>query len=805
MKVSYNWLKNYLDFDLSPEEVSEILTDTGLEVEKLEPFESVPGGLKGVVVGHIKEAFSHPNADKLKVTKVDVGTGELLNIVCGAPNVAEGQKVFVATVGTTLMPEPEKPFKIKKAKIRGEESFGMICAEDELGIGESHDGIMVLPGETPVGTAAADVLEVENDHVFEIGLTPNRTDAFGHFGVARDLAARLSLKEKVRAELPETDIDLSDGNPIKVKIEDADGCGQYAGLYIEGVSVGPSPGWLQNRLRSIGLQPINSVVDITNYVLHELGHPLHAFDADKISGKTVLVKTLPEGTKFTTLDEVERKLSGKDLMICDEKGGLCIAGVFGGIESGVTTETKNVFLEAAWFNPSRVRKTAKRHALNTDASFRYERGVDHEMTLFALKRAAQLIAELTGGKLLGPINHEVTKLPETNEIEITLKRINDLCGAAISESELETIFDSLDFDYRKSGENYELKVPSYRVDVTREADVVEEVLRIYGYNSIELPDRMSISVSIAQKPESNAVIQSLADALSARGFSEIMSNGLTESAKIQKVVGEDATENLVSMLNPLSMELDVLRPNLAISLLEAISYNLNRQAERLLFYEVGTAYEKAEQGYKETLTLALGLVGNRFRESWNNPDTAFSFSDLKGEVDGIFEMMGLERLIADKGTHRFLNEVTVLKKGEKSYATMGQISPKALKAYGIKKPVLYAEINLSAALRKMKHAAKTVEDLPKFPTVRRDLSLLLDQSIAFAEIEKLAYAKAGNLLKEVGLFDVYDGKNLPEGKKSYAVSFILRDEKKTLTDKKIEQTMAQIQNELESALGAELR
>jgi phenylalanyl-tRNA synthetase beta chain len=805
MKVSYNWLKNYLDFDLSPEEVSEILTDTGLEVEKLESFESVPGGLKGVVVGYITEATPHPNADKLKVTKVDVGTGELLNIVCGAPNVAQGQKVFVATVGTTLMPEPDKPFKIKKAKIRGEESFGMICAEDELGIGESHDGIMVLPEDTPVGKAAADVLEVENDHIFEIGLTPNRTDAFGHFGVARDLAARLSLKSKVRAKLPEVDVKIGDGNPIKVKIEDADGCGQYAGIYIEGVKVKPSPGWLQNRLRSIGLQPINSVVDVTNYVLHELGHPLHAFDADKISGGIVLVKTLPEGTPFKTLDEVERKLSSEDLMICDDKGGLCIAGVFGGVESGVTLETKNVFLEAAWFNPSRVRKTAKRHALNTDASFRYERGVDHEMTLFALKRAALLIAELTGGKLLGPINHEVTELPETSEIKITLKRINDLCGANISEDQLENIFDSLDFEFKKSDGTYELKVPSYRVDVTREADVVEEVLRIYGYNAIELPDRMSISVSIAQKPEPNAVIQSLANALSARGFSEIMSNGLTESAKIQKVTGEEASENLVAMLNPLSMELDVLRPNLTISLLEAISYNLNRQAERLMFYEIGTAYEKAEKGYRETLTLAMALVGNRFRESWNNPDMPFSFSDLKGEVDGVFEMMGLDGLSADSGTHGFLNEVTLLNKGEKTFAAIGQVNAKALKAYGIKKPVLYAEINLTAALRKMKHASKTVEDLPKFPTVRRDLSLLLDQNVAFAEIEKLAYAKAGNLLKEVGLFDVYEGKNLPEGKKSYAVSFTLRDEKKTLTDKKIEQTMAQIQIELESALGAELR
>lgn len=682
----------------------------------------------------------------------------------------------------------------------------MICAEDELGIGESHDGIMVLPEDTPIGAAAADILEVENDFVFEIGLTPNRTDAFGHFGVARDLAARLSLKSKVRAKLPEVKVDITDGNPIKVKIEDADGCGRYAGLYIEGIQVAPSPGWLQNRLRAIGLQPINSVVDATNYVLHELGHPLHAFDADKIEGQTVLVKTLPDGTKFKTLDEVERTLSSEDLMICDTKGGLCIAGVFGGSESGVSEETKNVFLESAWFNPSRVRKTAKRHALNTDASFRYERGVDHEMTLFALKRAAQLIQELAGGTVRGPINHEVSKLPEQSEISITLKRINDLCGANISADELENILDSLDFQVEKSGETYHLKVPSYRVDVTREADVVEEVLRIYGYNAITLPERMSISVSIPQKPEPNEVMQSLADALSARGFSEIMSNGLTESAKIQKVVGEEeATKDLVAMLNPLSMELDVLRPTLAISSLEAISYNLNRQAERLMFYEIGTAYQKAENGYKETLTLSMALVGDRFRESWNNQSLPFSYSDLSGEVNGVFELMGIEGLKTESGTHTFLTDVSVVKKGEKPFATMGVVSQKALKTYGIKKPVLFAEIDLTAALRKMKHAAKTVVDLPKFPTVRRDLSLLLDKKITFAEIEKLAFSKAGNMLKQVGLFDVYEGKNLPEGKKSYAVSFTLRDEKKTLTDKKIEQTMAQIQAELETALGAELR
>lgn len=805
MKVSYNWLKNYLDFDLSPEEVSEILTDTGLEVEKLEEFESVPGGLKGVFVGEVKECFSHPNADKLKVTKVDVGTGELLQIVCGAPNVAEGQKVLVATVGTTLMPESDKPFKIKKAKIRGQESYGMICAEDELGIGEDHSGIMVLPEDAEIGIPAADFLKVENDHVFEIGLTPNRTDAFGHFGVARDLAARLSLKKKTRARLPQVEVDIQEGNPISVTIEDADGCGRYAGLYLKDVKVAPSPGWLQNRLRAIGLQPINNVVDITNYVLHETGQPLHAFDAERISGNEVLVKTLPEKTKFTTLDEVERELSAEDLMICDRDGGMCIAGVFGGITSGVTDETKNVFLESAWFNPSRIRKTAKRHALNTDASFRFERSVDPEGTIYALKRAAQLIAEIAGGTVHGPLIDEVTEIPEPAKVEITLKRINDLCGSDIDEETLENILDSLDFAIEKKGEVYHLTVPTYRADVTRPADVVEEVLRIYGYNSVALPDRMSISVSIPKKPDPNNLIQSLAEALTARGFTEIMSNGLTESAKIKKVLGEEVEKELVSMLNPLSMELDVLRPNLAISALEAVSYNLNRQAERLMFYEIGTAYRKAEKGYEETLTLALTLVGNRFKENWNNTNEAFSYSDLSGEIIGVFEMLGLNNLKRGSSDHEFLEEVTALSKGKTVLGRWGRVGKKALKTYGVKQPVLYGEVDLTKALPMVKHADKTVSDLPKFPSVRRDLSLLLDKKVRFEEIEKLAISKAGNLLKEVGLFDVYEGKNLPEGKKSYAVSFTLRDENKTLTDKKIDQTMERIRSELETALGAELR
>ncbi len=805
MKVSYNWLKNYLDFDLSPEEVSEILTDTGLEVEKLEKFETIPGGLEGVVIGQVKEAKQHPNADKLKVTKVDVGEPELLSIVCGAPNVAEGQKVVVATVGTTLMPEPDKPFKIKKAKIRGEESFGMICAEDELGLGDSHDGIMVLPEEVQVGTPAADYFKPETDYSIEIGLTPNRTDAFGHFGVARDLAARLSLKTPVRAELPDTDLAIEDGNPISVSIEDADGCGRYAGLYLKDVTVGPSPAWLQNKLRAIGAQPINNVVDITNFVLHETGQPLHAFDADKIKGGKVIVRSLPAKTKFTTLDEVERELAGDDLMICDESDGMCIAGVFGGAHSGVTEETKNVFLESAWFNPSRIRKTAKRHGLNTDASFRFERGVDPEGTLYALKRAAQMMAEIAGGKVLGPIIDNVTALPQRAEVSITLDEINALCGSSIKEDQLETILSSLDFEFTREDETYHLVVPSYRVDVTRKADVIEEVLRIYGYNSVELPDRMTISVSIPAKPEKGSVVRALAESLSARGFAEIMSNGLTESAKLKKVLTEEEAGSLVYMLNPLSQELDVLRPSLTSSLLDAVSYNLNRKAERLMFYEIGTGYKRSENGYTENHILAMVLVGNRFKENWNNEQTPFDLSDLRGELGAVFDILGISGLKVEDSTHSFLDSCKSQVLNGKALSRMGQVNEIAKLAFGIKKPVLYAEIDLGLALKKVKHAANTVVDLPKYPSVRRDLSLLIDDQVSFSEIEKLAFGKAPKLLRSVGLFDVYEGENLPKGKKSYAVSFTLRDDAKTLTDKKIDQTMAAIQSELESALGAELR
>jgi len=808
MKISYNWLKSYLDFSESPEELSEILTDTGLEVEKLEKFDTLPGGLEGVVVGEVMKVIDHPNADKLKVTTVDVAAGDDLKIVCGAPNVTEGQKVLVATVGTTLIPEPDKPFKIKKAKIRGEESYGMICAEDELGLGDNHDGIMVLPNDAEVGLPAAEYLKMESDYIFEIGLTPNRTDAFGHFGVARDIAARLSLKNHIRAELPAVkDIELGSGTPpISVEIQDEDGCGRYAGLTIKNLKVEPSPEWLQNRLRAIGINPTNNVVDVTNFVLHETGQPLHAFDADQITGNKVIVRSMKSGSKFTTLDEVERELHEDDLMICNEKEGMCIAGVFGGIKSGVTEETKDVFLESAWFNPVRIRKTAKRHALNTDASFRFERGVDPEGTIYALKRATQLILEVAGGKVEGEIIDIVKDLPQPAEVNLNLSEIKNLTGLQTELPEVKSILNSLDIEViGENGEDLELRVPPYRVDVTRPADVIEEILRIKGYNSVEMPNRMSLSVSIEAKPERGEIIQFISNVLASRGYNEMMSNGLTRSDHIL-TVDPDRETSLVSMLNPLSQELDVLRPNVLVSVLDNVAYNLNRQSERLRLYEIGKAYQKTENHYKETTKLCLALTGSRLSENWNNPKESVNLSDLKGDLRAVFLSMGIDCKLKDSESDiPFFSNAVTINLRKQPIGHMGILSNKAAKVFGIKQSVLVLEFDLDACINKVKHADKRMEDLPKFPAVRRDLSLLIDKKVSFSQIEKIARAKASKYLKDVGLFDVYEGKNLPDDKKSYAVSFTIRDDKKTLQDKQIEKIMDSIQSELESALGASLR
>ncbi|HKL02238.1 MAG TPA: phenylalanine--tRNA ligase subunit beta, partial [Cryomorphaceae bacterium] len=593
---------------------------------------------------------------------------------------------------------------------------------------------------------------------------------------------------------------------ITVEIRDEDGCGRYAGLLIEGLAVHPSPDWLKNRLRSIGLNPVNAVVDITNFVQHETGQPLHAFDADKIVGNKVIVDTLPEGTKFTTLDDEERTLHESDLMICNDKGGMCIAGVFGGIDSGVGNDTNRVFLESAWFNPVRVRKTAKRHGLNTDASFRFERGVDPEQTLYALRRAADLILEIAGGSISGPLIDEKKDTPKSVELDFSIAKLNKLTGLKLSAERVKEILDALDFEILgDANDELKLRVPTYRVDVTRDVDVVEEVLRIYGYNSVELPERMSLSVSIEKKPERSEVIQTLCTALVGRGFNEMMSNGLTRSDYILKVSESEYKNRLVPMLNPLSQELDVLRPTLVVSALETVAHNLNRQAERLRLFELGKSYSKSGEGFSESMCLSVVQVGSRFPENWNNPDGELEISDLFGNLNAVFEILGLEMKTGEELNHPFYQTPQSIVLGSKQIGTAGQVSQKALKVYGIKKPVWVAEINLDNCLKKVKHAAKQLTDLPKFPAVRRDLSLLLDEQVEFIEIERIARKKGGALVQEVGLFDVYEGKNLPTGKKSYAVSFILRDKNKTLSDKQIDQVMGQIQKELESSLGASLR
>lgn len=809
MKISYNWLRSYIHTDLSPEKISEILTDTGLEVEKLEAFETIPGALEGVVVGEIIKLWPHPNADKLNITQVDLGDEGPVQIVCGAPNAAEGQKVLVATVGTTLLPKSDQPFHIKKAKIRGEESFGMICAEDELGIGSSHDGILVLPANAKVGTTAAEFLNIQSDHVFEIGLTPNRTDAMGHIGVARDLAARLSLDNPVKITLPKIPkINYDTGAELKISVEiiDKEGCGRYAGIYLKNVEVGASPAWMQNFLRAIGQTPINNVVDAANFVQFETGQPLHAFDADRIAGGKIIVDTLPEGQKFITLDGVERTLHGNDLMICDENGGLCIAGVFGGSDSGVTENTQNIFLESAWFNPVRVRKTAKRHGLNTDASFRFERGVDPQGTLFALERVATLIEEITGGAITGPLIDIVTSVPEAVQLDFSIQRFNALSGTDLDATTVKSILHSLDFEILKTEQNvFTLQVPTYRVDVTREIDVVEEVLRIYGYNRVNSPDQMRISLSAEAKPTRAAVIHAIRLAMMGRGFNEMVSNGLTRSDRILGTAGEGIDEELIHLLNPLSQELDVLRSNLEISALEAVSYNVNRQADRLKLFEIGKVYFRKNNGFAEHTNMVIALSGNRMDENWNNPPERTDISDLRGEVEAVFQIMGVKVRFGDRVSSPFYSEAISLMLGKQEIGLMGQASAKACKQYGIKRDVLIAEFNFDMCFSKMTHADKRMSSLPKFPSVRRDFSMLLDRNISFSQIEKIAFAKGGKHLKEIGLFDVFEGKNLPEGKKSYAVRFILQDENKTLDDKQIDSDMRAIQSELESALGAQLR
>lgn len=809
MKISYNWVRQYLPLETNPEQTGEILTNIGLEVEGLEEFNSVQGGLEGLVVGEVLTCDKHPNADRLSVTTVNVGGEEALQIVCGAPNVAAGQKVIVATVGATLYPIEGDSFPIKKGKIRGEVSMGMICAEDEIGLGRSHDGIMVLDADARPGQAAAEYFNLEADYVFEIGLTPNRIDGASHYGVARDLAAYFSLcEDTVRAQLPDVSAFAVENSslPIPVRVEDYAACPRYSGVTISGVQVAPSPDWLQNRLRAIGLAPINNVVDITNYVLHELGQPLHAFDADVV-GDEVIVKQLPDGTAFTTLDEVERKLHANDLMICNQAGGMCIAGVFGGIDSGVSENTTNIFLESAHFNPVSVRKTARRHGLNTDASFRFERGTDPTITVTALKRAALLIKEVAGGTISSEVVDLYPEPVQPFEVPFSWANCWRLIGQELKQEMVRGIFDSLDIAITsETDDSLVLSVPPYRVDVQREADVIEEVLRLYGYNNVPLPEKVNASLSYRQRPDAEGARERVMDQLAARGFNEIMCNSLTRSAYYTETERWDANE-LVHILNPLSSELDVMRMSMLYGGLESIRHNRNRKHSDLKLAEFGRVYRKTDSGREEFQRVAMWLTGRKRPESWNTNADAVDLYFAKGHLEHIFQSLGINRpgvvtneaespLLAGGLSYHILN---------KKVAEIGPVASDLLAAFDIDSEVLYAEIDWDVVISLLKVNRVKYTPIPKFPGVRRDLALLVDAGVSFAQIEAVVRKSERKLLTDVNLFDVYEGKNLEAGKKSYAVSMQFMDEHKTLTDKQVEKMMRKIVDALEKEVGAALR
>lgn len=806
MKIAYNWLKQFIKIDWNSDETAALLTDLGLEVEVVEKYQSVKGGLEGVVVGHVLTCIQHPNADRLKVTTVDLGDGIPIQIVCGATNVEAGLKVAVATIGTTLYDKEGNAFQIKKGKIRGEDSFGMICAEDELGLGESHDGIMILDPALNPGTLVATVFNVENDEIFEIGLTPNRADAMSHLGTARDLRAGL-LQTGLKVELisPSVSSFRVDKRTLKIDVVVNDNklAPRYCGVTISGITVKPSPTWLQNRLKSIGLHPKNNIVDVTNYVLHELGQPLHAFDAGKINGK-INVKTLPAGTKFTTLDAIERTLHEEDLMICDDYEPLCIAGVFGGSKSGVSESTSSIFLESAYFNAVSVRKTAKRHQLNTDASFRFERGIDPTLTEYALKRAALLIQEVAGGEITSDIVDIYPKKIEDFPVFLNFNNVKKIIGQELPKEIIKNILASLEIKVNSvSDAGLGLTIPAYRVDVQREIDVIEEILRVYGYNNIKFSDKLNATVAISPRTEDYKIQNSIATQLNGQGFHEMMANSLTNSNYIGLTETLQSQHN-VMMLNPLSSDLAAMRQSLLFSGLEALSYNINRKNADLKFFEFGKTYHKYPSGYQENKHLTLFITGNTNPESWTNTQKPTNFFLLKGYVHAVLDRLGIPKNQNAPVTSDVFSEGVAICLGTEILVEYGVVKKSILKHFDIKQEVLFADFNWDILLRQLSTTIKFTE-IPKYPEVRRDLSLLLDSAVSFESIDAIARKTDKLLLKEVQLFDVYQGKNLPEGKKSYAVSFTIQDATKTLTDVQIDKIMSKLQQNLESELGAVLR
>lgn len=807
MKISYNWLKNYVDFNLTPKDLGEVLTGVGLEVEDIMPFETIQGGLEGVVLGEVKECAKHPDADKLSVTKVDVGTGELLQIVCGAPNVAAGQKVVVAMVGSTLYPSGGEKLAIKKAKIRGIESFGMICAEDEIGLSESHAGIIVLNGDAKVGTKAADYFKVEKDFVLEIGLTPNRGDANSHIGVARDLAAALNVayKAKVNFTKPDTSKFKVQSSKLKVAVEvkDIDACPRYSGVTISNLTIADSPDWLKNKLKAIGLRPINNVVDITNYVLHEYSQPLHAFDADKIRGGKIVVKKLAEGTVFKTLDEKEIKLSADDLMICDAEGGMCIAGVFGGADSGVTASTKSIFLESAYFAPTGIRKTGTRLNLRTDAATHFEKGTDPNITVEALKRATLLITEICGGTVSSDIIDLYPNPIEGWRFTVSYERILKLAGFAIEKEIIKQILQHLEIKIEKEeGDELQLLVPAFKADVKREADIVEEIIRILGYNSFTLPKNIKSSLSFSPKVDAQKTENLVADMLSGAGFSEMWTNSVTQS-KFEE--DELLQKQQVKLLNSQTAELDSLRTSMLYSALEVVAYNQNRKASDLRLFEFGKTYRKEAGKYIEEKHLQILLMGKSTEDNWLQKGTAYNFYHLKSFVINILNRLGhfhFEKEIIEKNPFIFS---LLLKNEGVEIARLGNISKQVLAKFDIKNEVFFADLNWDYLLEKTQFTKVAFSELPKFPAVRRDLAMVVNEDLQFEAIEKIAEAESKKLLQEVSLFDVYKGDKMEKGKKSYAVSFVFQHAEKTLTDQEIEKVMSRLMSKYESELGVVIR
>jgi phenylalanyl-tRNA synthetase beta chain len=806
MKISYNWIKQFLKIDLPSAEVSDILTDLGLEVEIVEKYQSVKGGLEGVVVGHVLTCEKHPDADRLNITTVDLGDGTPVQIVCGATNVAAGQKVPVATIGTKLFDKDGNEFEIKKGKIRGQESHGMICAEDELGLGTSHDGIMVLDSNLKPGTPAAKVFNIENDEVFEIGLTPNRADAMSHMGVARDLRAAL-IQKNASLELitPSVSKFKVDKRTLKIDVDvkDSSLAPRYCGVTISGVTIKPSPSWLQNRLKAIGLTPKNNVIDVTNYVLHELGQPLHAFDAAKINGK-VTVKTVEAGTKFVTLDDVERTLHEEDLLICDDKGPMCLAGVFGGKNSGVSENTTTIFLESAYFNPVTIRKTAKRHTLSTDASFRFERGIDPTITEYALKRAALLIQEVAGGEITSDVIDVYPKKIEDFTVFLNYEKAFKLIGQELPKETIKKIVASLDIKVNNSSDaGLGLIIPAYRVDVQREVDVIEEILRVYGYNNITFSKKLNATVAKSARTEDYKVQNIIASQLNSFGFHEMMANSLTtpDYVQLSELLKEEYN---VTMLNPLSSELSVMRQSMLYSGLEAISYNINRKNSDLKLFEFGKSYRKLLSGYNEKKHLTLFVSGNRVSESWTNVQKPTDFFLFKGYVNSILSRLGFDKTQNLPVENDIFSEGIAFALGNDTLVEMGTVKKSILKHFDIKQEVFYAEFNWDLVIKLLSNKIKFTA-IPKYPEVRRDFALLVDTNVAFESIYKVARQTEKSLLKDINLFDVYEGKNLPEGKKSYAVSFTIQDTTKTLTDVQIDKIMSKLQSNFESELGAQLR